>query len=163
MYRRTRPSEGLFAIALLAFAAFWTVVFSGSIAIKPAAPGSQYSNKKPTDVEIRRYIVGSWIVPSEFIDGSVSGTGAVETKSVEVFGPNGSGGVYFYSDAACTLLARTILFSWSVQDGVLNYLIENGTPSRDDVVSIDDKNMVLRSMEQNIVNHRRKAINCASF
>ena len=111
---------------------------------------------KPTDSEIRRELIGSWIVPLDSPDRTP------ETDSVmETFRLDGTYVAYYFQDSTCRVITRQVEVKWLVENGVLISIYPNGTADHDDVVSIGGGVMTLHSHEDGATYTRAKANSCA--
>jgi hypothetical protein len=110
---------------------------------------------RPADAIINKELVGSWIVPPDSSDYA-----DINSHMIETFWPNGTYTTYIYRDDRCGKPIRQIDSAWSVEKGVLISIYPNGTTSRDQVLSIGNGGMTLRSLDDGSTYTRRKSSSC---
>ena len=118
------------------------------------------ANDKMSDDEIRRALVGSWIVPPDSSDRTEE-----NGRSVELFRSDGTYTAYIYADRACTELAKQMEVRWFVENGVLSSALPGSgsvvqVMSRDEVINIQNGVMTLHSLDDGSTYTRVKAKTC---
>jgi hypothetical protein len=137
----------LFAVAVLAGLAF------------PAAAA-------PSDDQARRLIVGDWIASPYKSDttGKSDTAGTPQNALNRVlarYNPDGTGHIQVFSDAACSRIAFTRAFRWTIAQGVVTAIAPEGRRTSDQIVDIDSQTMTLRLTGTRGLEHRVRAATCA--
>jgi hypothetical protein len=117
-------------------------------------PWASWADGKPSDDEISRTIVGSWINPPDSSDYR----GKPER---EVFRDDGSYTYYLYRDRDCKVVIEQVEVKWSVKDAVLTSIAPNGMVMRDEVVSIGPQRMTLHSLDDGSTYVRERSKACS--
>ncbi len=130
------------------------VCLIGTVLILLLSSGSAFP--KPSDDEIRRALVGSWIVPQDSSDRTPFNEYALES-----FQSDGTYLFYVYRDPACETLLHKVQVKWKIQDGILISYLAGGQTLRDEIVSINSTKMVLHSLDDGTTYTREKALTCS--
>jgi hypothetical protein len=110
----------------------------------------------PTDDLARRLIVGDWIAsPAQH------GTSDALYRALARYNPDGTGQVQVFHDAACSRLAFTRGFRWTIAQGVVVTIVPDGRRIADHIVSLDSQTMVLRLAGETRLEHRVRAATCS--
>lgn len=94
-----------------------------------------------SDAELTRMLPGSWIAPSDSSDFTPN-------QSREVFRADGTYDFIEYADPACTKVARTTRVQWSVKDGKLVSVLDDGTRIVDEILDAEAGRLVLRTLDE---------------
>jgi hypothetical protein len=115
-----------------------------------------WAAEKPSDNEIRRELVGSWIVPLDSSDRTPQ-----NIRALEIYRPDGTSTFYVFQDSACRVITNQAEVKWTIDNGVLTSLQANGEKSRDEVISIGNGKMTLHSLDDGSTYTRVKARACS--
>ncbi len=133
--------RALFAVAILAGLVF------------PAAAA-------PSDDQARRLIVGDWIASPYKADTAGAPQEALN-RVLARYNPDGTGHIQVFSDAACSRVAFTRRFLWTIAQGVVVTTAPEGNRTSDQIVAIDSQSMTLRLTGTSGLEHRVRAATCA--
>ncbi|MDB5735418.1 MAG: hypothetical protein JWP16_1978 [Alphaproteobacteria bacterium] len=133
--------RALFAVAVLAGLAF------------PAAAA-------PPDDQARRLIVGDWIA-SPYKSDTAGAPQEALNRVLARYNPDGTGHIQVFSDAACSRIAFTRAFRWTIAQGVVQTVAPEGRRTSDQIVTIDSQTMTLRLAGTSGLEHRVRAATCA--
>jgi hypothetical protein len=114
-----------------------------------------WAAEKPSDSEIRRELVGSWIVPLDSSDRTLD-----TDRMLEIFRPDGTYTLFYFQNSDCRTIARQTEVKWMVRDGVLITVLPTGSALRDEVISIGNGKMMLHSLDDGTTYARTKADTC---
>ena len=123
------------------------------LAVAPAGAA-----EKMSDDQIRRELIGSWIVPFDSTDRSPQ-----TDYTMETFRSDGTYVFYAFQDAACRIVLHQAEVKWLVENGVLVSILPDGSRLRDEVVNIDNGRMTLHSLDDLTTYTRAKALTCSKF
>ncbi len=113
----------------------------------------------PSDDQVRRLIVGDWIASPYKSDTAGASQDALN-RVLARYNRDGTGHIQVFSDAACSRIAFTRTFRWSIAQGVVTAIAPEGRRTSDQVVSIDSQTMTLRLAGTNGLEHRVRAATC---
>ena len=108
----------------------------------------------PSDDQARRLIVGDWIAAP----GPQAARDALY-RALARYNPDGTGQVQVFHDAACSKLALTRDFRWSIESGRVVTVVQDGRRIADQIVSLDSQSMILRLDGR--LEHRIRAATCS--
>jgi hypothetical protein len=111
----------------------------------------------PSDDQVRRLIVGDWIASPYKSDMAGASQDALN-RVLARYNPDGTGHIQVFSDAACSRIAFTRTFRWSIAQGVVTAIAPQGRRTRDQIVKIDSQTMTLAGT--NGLEHRVRAATC---
>jgi len=111
------------------------------------------SSDRPSDDQIRKGLIGSWIVAPD---------GSAPMNALEVFRPDGTYTFFVYQDGTCKTVMRQIDVKWYVQNGTLVTILGDQKTLQDEVLKIDDAKMTLHSLDDKTVSDRLRSDSCAA-
>jgi len=111
----------------------------------------------PSDAKIRHDLIGSWIVTADSNDRTPE-----TDRMQEIFKADGTYTLLMFSDPECRVVAQRFEIGWKVQDHVLISRGPDGNSVADDVVSIGDGKMTLRSLDDGTTYTRVRKDSCAA-
>ena len=122
------------------------------------APAAQAGFPASFDATLKQQVVGSWVlVPDNADDAPLAAR--------EVFKADGRHITYFYDGPDCVNVIREIDATWTVEHGVLISRIATAAgagTSRDRILSVGDRELVLRSLDDGGTYTRQRSDGCAA-
>ena len=109
-----------------------------------------------SDAQIKQELVGSWIDPPNSTDYNPA-----SPYSLETFKPDGTYTYVEYGDASCHAIVNRAEVKWRIENGVLLTILSDRSQLRDEVLSIENGIMTLRSLEDGTTYTREKALTCS--
>jgi hypothetical protein len=125
-------------------------------------PQHKQGNAADFDPVLRQQLVGSWTLAPDSPDYA-----PVPVR--EVFKADGSYITYFYDNPDCAHVVKEIDATWTIQHGILTSRvtavsapdnIQVGNTSRDQILSVGDKELVLRSLDDGTRYSRKRSEGC---
>jgi hypothetical protein len=107
----------------------------------------------PSDDQVRRLIVGS-----PYKSDTAGASQDALNRVLARYNPDGTGHIQVFSDAACSRIAFTRTFRWSIAQGVVTAIAPEGRRTSDQIVNIDSQTMTLSGT--NGLEHRVRAATC---
>jgi hypothetical protein len=112
------------------------------------------------DSVLKEQLVGGWVLAPDSTDYS-------PVAAREVFKSDGSDITYFYDGPDCANVVREIHATWTIEHGVLISTVAAavdgaGGISKDRILSVGDKQLVLRSLDDGNVYTRQRSDGCVA-
>jgi len=124
----------------------------GAACLFAALPAASKDTAKTTDSGLKAMMIGTWINPPDSPDYE-------GVPSREIFQADGTYLYYEYEDKACQKLSGSIASRWYVWEGALFTQYEDRT-LKDQIISMQPKKVVLRSVDDSVTYHRIKSTRC---
>ena len=109
----------------------------------------------PSDTEVIKGIVGSWITPP-----SSSDYGPFNEYAVDTYYADGSEVAVFYSDTTCKKIVNTLRAEWTMQNGVLITHESNGIVQHAIIVSVERNSLTYHSLDDGTTFTRERGTIC---
>lgn len=125
---------------------------------QPPAPAAPPGFPASFDAVLKEQVVGSWVLVPDSAD-------AAPVAAREVFKADGRRITYFYDGPDCANVIREIDAAWTVEHGILISRLAAGggaATSRDRIVSVGDRELVLRSLDDGGTYTRRRSDRCSA-
>jgi hypothetical protein len=134
-------------------------ILIGSAVFTAIVASSAFSANTPSDVELRRLLIGDWVIARDSPNKTDAWAIAHNFLVVERYAADGTGHVLMYTGTMCSVPDSPRTFSWSVVGGMI--VSKRGAKViHDRVISLDAHKLVMFSIEHRTAEIRNRTVPC---